>query len=149
MKKILRTRPRWPKDTVLWQVPVRFYDDPIPPPERCTVVSDDSTHDYEGVFSTLAFHDSYGHDVYLDPDNLYPTIEECHAEIQRRREAHAAERKADIAEVMAEANGQNLKGKDRLRAMFSAVQRSWAKGDQRDPGRFVDKTRFSKKDAPS
>lgn len=144
MSRRKRVRERWKPGTVLWQVPIRFYDDPIPEPERCTVLNDDSTHDYEDEFSLYGLHHGYGHEVYLNPDDLYETLEECKAEIQRRRAAKEAESKADIDKLMASID-KELHGKERQRAIFAGIPKIWAEGDKREPGRFADKTRFAPK----
>lgn len=140
MSRRKRDRVRWEKGTVLWQVPIRFYDDPVPPAERCTVVSDDSVYDYEDEFSTYALHDGYGHEVYLNPDDLYETVEACHAEIQQRRAAKKAEHNVDVDKMMARMEELRAEGIN----PFKAMQESWAEGDKRAPGRFKDKKRFAR-----
>ncbi len=146
MTKRKRERERWPEGTELWQVPIRFYDDPTPAPERCVVVRDDSKHDYDDEFSLYGFHDDYGHNVYLNPDDLYPTLAECNAEAARRRAMKEAEHKADVDRIMESINKATSK-EERRRTMFDAIKRGWAEGDRRRPGRFRDALRFAPKDA--
>lgn len=141
-----RVRERWAAGTVLWQVPVRFWEDEKP--ERCVVVSDDSIYDFDDEFSTYAFHDGYGHNVYLSPDDLYPSIEECNAEIYRRREVRDEERKRDVAKLSAALDGVPP-GEARMRAMFKPMMDCWKEGDARPKNRFRDTTRFRVAGAPT
>jgi hypothetical protein len=131
---------------VLWQVPVRFWEDYQP--ERCVVVRDDGKYDFEDEYSTYAFHDGYGHDVYLSPDDLYPSLEECNAEILRRREVRSQERKRDVAKLSAAIEGIPP-GEARVKAMLKPMQACWAEGDKRPKNRFRDTTRFVVAGAPT
>lgn len=138
-------RPLWSADTELWCVPVRFWEDDYLP-ERCRVVTDDGKHSYDGSYNVYAFHYEWNHNAYLDPFDLYPSLEECNAEIQRRRRVREAEHEADAEKMCAamDAVKDSKEPHARVRAGLKAVQDAWAEGDKHDPRRFRDTQRWSK-----
>ena len=129
----------WRKGTVMWLVPIRFWENEYQP-IRCVIVTDNGIRRRDDDYSVFAFHGQWKHNVYLSPFDLYPTRKECKAEIARRRQMRVEESDYEVLRVMKRVKA----GKQSLKTIGCAITKSWKRSDALSLNRFYDHNRFKK-----